>query len=87
MKPYLRKSIFTKAVALGFIAMILLGNAWLVVFLTGQKDSAWLSVTFAVCMVWTVLAGCGMGVKMVLHRFAAEPDDANQEGSDDNPAV
>ncbi len=75
MKSYLRRSIFTKAVALGFIAMILLGNAWLVLFLTGQNGSAWLTYSFAACMGWTVLAGFGMGLRMLQHQFQKDPDD------------
>ncbi len=75
MKSYLRRSIFTKAVALGFIAMILLGNAWLVLFLTGQNGSMWLTYSFAACMGWTILAGFGMGVRMLQHQFQKDPDD------------
>ncbi|HYX39189.1 MAG TPA: hypothetical protein VE954_39310 [Oligoflexus sp.] len=75
MKPYLRRSIFTKASALGFIVMILLGNAWLVVFLTGQSGAAWLSYSLTACMIWTILAGCGMGFKMIQHQIQKEPDD------------
>ncbi len=75
MKSYLRRSVFTKAVALGFIAMILLGNAWLVLFLTGQNGSMWLTYSFAACMGWTILAGFGMGVRMLQHQFQKDPDD------------
>ncbi len=75
MKSYLRRSIFTKAVALGFIAMILLGNAWLVLFLTGQNGSMWLTYSFAACMGWTILAGFGMGLRMLQHQFQKDPDD------------
>ena len=75
MKPYLRRSIFTKAAALGFIVMVLLGNVWLVLFLTGQKGVLWLSSSFTICMAWTALAGCGMGVRMIQHQFQKEPDD------------
>ena len=75
MKSYLRRSIFTKAVALGFIVMILLGNAWLVLFLTGQSGAAWLSKSFAICMGWTILAGFGMGFKMIQHSMQKGPDD------------
>jgi biotin transporter BioY len=75
MKSYLRRSIFTKAVALGFIVMILLGNAWLVLFLTGQSEAAWLSYSFTFCMGWTILAGFGMGIRMIQHQFQKGPDD------------
>lgn len=75
MKSYLRRSIFTKAAALGFIVFILLGNAWLVLFLTGQKEAVWLVYGFAGTMTWTVLAGCGMGVRMIQHQFQKETDD------------
>jgi hypothetical protein len=75
MKTYLRRSIFTKAVALGFIVMILLGNAWLVLFLTGQDGASWLTYSFAACMGWTALAGFGMGLKMIQHQFQKGPDD------------
>ncbi len=75
MKSYLRRFVFTKAVALGFIAMILLGNAWLVLFLTGQNGSMWLTYSFAACMGWTILAGFGMGVRMLQHQFQKDPDD------------
>lgn len=75
MKSYLRRSLFTKAVALGFIVMILLGNAWLVLFLTGQSGAVWLTYSFAACMVWTILAGFGMGLRMIQHQFQKAPDD------------
>jgi hypothetical protein len=75
MKIYLRRSIFTKAAALGFIVMILLGNAWLVLFLTGQSGAVWLTYSLGACMVWTVLAGCGMGLKIIQHQIQKEPDD------------
>jgi TRAP-type C4-dicarboxylate transport system permease small subunit len=81
LKPYLRRSIFTKAVALGFIVMILLGNVWLVLVLTGQKDMHWLGQSFAACMVWIALAGCGMGVRMIQHQFRKETE------TDDDAAV
>ncbi|WP_218110370.1 hypothetical protein [Oligoflexus tunisiensis] len=71
----MRRSIFTKAVALGFIVMILLGNAWLVLFLTGQGGAVWLSNSLAACMVWTLLGGFGMGLRMIQHQFQKEPDD------------
>ncbi len=75
MKLYLRRSIFTKAAALGFIVMILLGNAWLVQALTGQKVAVWMAYSFAVCIVWTSLAGCGMGLKIIQHQFHRDSDD------------
>jgi hypothetical protein len=75
MKSYLRRSIFTKAAALGFIVMILLGNAWLVLFLTGQSEAVWLTYSLAACMGWTVLAGFGMGFRMIQHQIQKGPDD------------
>lgn len=75
MKSYLRRSLFTKAVALGFIVMILLGNAWLVLFLVGQSGSVWLSYSFAACMGWTILAGFGMGLRMIQHHLQKAHDD------------
>jgi hypothetical protein len=75
MKTYLRRSVFTKAVALGFIVMILLGNAWLVLFLTGQGEVVWLSNAMSACMVWTVLSGFGMGIRVIQHQFQKDSDD------------
>ncbi len=60
MAPELRRSLPTRLVAIAFIAMILLGNYWLVERLLGQPAPGWLSASFALAILTAGVGGCGM---------------------------
>ena len=74
MQSYLRKSIWTKMAAIGFIAIILIGNIWLVYFLSAQSPQPWLQFLLSISLIWTAISACGMGVKMLLHRVMEDRD-------------
>jgi hypothetical protein len=60
MNSKLRKSWATKSVAIGFIALTLLGNYWIVLVITGQKTPQWFHDTIVFTSLWVLLSGVGL---------------------------
>lgn len=54
------ETVSKKIVALTFIALIVLGNIWLLSLFTGAPPPAWTASGFIVCLVVLVMGGLGM---------------------------
>lgn len=57
MSPVLRKHIFTKLVAVGFIFLILLGNIWFGLSLTTTETPIWIQTLFGIGILWVITFG------------------------------
>lgn len=62
MNEKTRQSWIAKALALSFILLILLGNAWFVHFLTGQKAPLWMSIAFEGLVSLALMFSVALGV-------------------------
>lgn len=51
-----------RIVAIAFIALILLGNLWLINLVTGSETPAWTAKGLFICLILTVVGAVGMGV-------------------------
>jgi hypothetical protein len=62
MRQDIRSSIWARLLALSFIVLILLGNVWFVLFVTGQRAPVWLysilAGTMGSALLFGVLLGC-----------------------------
>lgn len=60
MHPHLRKSIFTKAAAIGFSCNLLLGNFWLAFNFAGGESPPWLGKAMFYSTAVVLISGLGM---------------------------
>lgn len=74
MHQELRKSIWTRLVALGFIYLIVLGNVWFTYTVTGGEVPLTLRVAFFVGIFWVLTSAVGVLVHAVqIKRGGANP--------------
>ncbi len=65
MHPELRRSIWTRLVALGFIYLIVLGNIWVTYQVTGEHVPLSLRVAFFLGIFWIVTTAVGVLVHAI----------------------
>ena len=74
MSEELRRSIFTRLIALGFIFLVILGNYWFAQLLLGIAVSQTLVNLFAGAVVWVFTWGlCLFGQWLYLKYGGVEP--------------
>jgi hypothetical protein len=69
MHPDLRKSLATKCAAVGFIAIILLGNYWMMLHITSSEIPALFYDVFLCVAAWVILSGVAMLITLFRNNF------------------
>lgn len=70
MHPSVRRSIWAKMTALGFIYLIILGNFWFSYRLFGHHSPEWLLEAFVIGLPFVFIGGMGvifLAVKQLIH--------------------
>lgn len=87
MHPELRRSIWTRLVALGFIYLIVLGNVWVTYTVTGGYVPLSLRVAFFIGIFWVVTTAVGVLVHAVqIKRGGADPFYPTSLKDEDDPS-
>lgn len=86
MDSQLRKSIWTRSVALGFVYLILIGNVWVTYLITGGHVPLWMRVAFFIGIFWVTVSAFGvMAVAYLIRSEGRNPfyPQGRQEDEDD----
>lgn len=86
MDSHLRKSIWTRSVALGFVYLILIGNIWITYHITGSHVPLWMRVAFFIGIFWVTVSAFGvLAVAIQIKSQGRSPfyPQGRQEGEDD----
>jgi len=75
MRPNLRRSFASKVVAISFIALILLGNYWVVLALTGSPLPGWLYDAGVLSTAGVLAGGIGLLVTAIINPGHTMPGD------------
>jgi hypothetical protein len=65
----LRKSLPARAAALGFVALIIFGNLWVVYALINAKPPVWISYGFGAGLIVAMVSGVALGALLVYWRI------------------
>lgn len=69
MPDEIRRSIFTRLIALGFIFLVILGNWWFAQLALGQAVSQTLIHLFVGAVVWVFTWGFCLGVQWIHFKY------------------
>ena len=82
MDEQLRRSIWTKMSAIGFIYLIVLGNIWYAMLVVGAAPPEWLKISFYLGIFFVLASGAGLLMK-ILTRWYLNPYQGEVEALED----
>ena len=79
MDEQLRRSVWTKLSALGFIYLIILGNIWFAFMVVGAVLPDWLRNSFYLGVLFVLGSGAGLFTKILTNWYLAAPLEETDE--------